>query len=104
MVKLVEWNARIDVSPDEARDVAREVEEWLLEYLGCVFCNGFPLNRRVYNVSSDRMKDYTETNMWDVWFTRSPQGISEVSVKHREILKNSEFSIISYSILRPDLQ
>ena len=42
MVKLVEWNARIDVSPDEARDVAREVEEWLLEYLGyvltMVFC------------------------------------------------------------------
>ena len=81
MVKLVEWNARIDVSPDEARDVAKEVEEWLLEYLGCVFYKGFPLNRRVYNVSSNRMKDYTETNMWDVWFTRSPQGISEVSVK-----------------------
>ena len=85
MVKLVEWNARIDVSPDEARDVAREVEEWLLEYLGYVFCNGFLPNRKVYNVSSDRMKDYTETNMWDVWFTRSPQGISEVSVKHWEI-------------------
>ena len=84
MVKLVEWNARIDVSPDEARDVAREVEEWLLEYLGYVFYDGFLSNREVYNVSSDRMKDYTETNMWDVWFTRSPQGISEVSVKHWE--------------------
>ena len=46
MVKLVEWNARIDVSPDEARDVAREVEEWLLEYLGYVFYDGFLPNRK----------------------------------------------------------
>lgn len=77
MTKLVEWNSRIGSSPDEIYDVRKEVNEWFLEYLRyghlvVIFLSG------LIEFHSERMRDYTETNLWDIWYTKNPQGISEV--------------------------
>lgn len=29
---------------------------------------------------SERTRDYTETVLWDIWYTKNPQGISEVNI------------------------
>lgn len=77
MTKLVEWNSRIGSSPDEIYDVRKEVYEWFLEYLryGYLVLN---LLSGLIELHSERMRDYTETNLWDIWYTKNPQGISEV--------------------------
>lgn len=77
MTKLVEWNSRIGSSPDEIYDVRKEVDEWFLEYLryGYLVLN---LLSGLIELHSERMRDYTETNLWDIWYTKNPQGISEV--------------------------
>lgn len=77
MTKLVEWNSRIGSSPDEIYDVRKEVDEWFLEYLRYGHL-GLTLLSGLMELNSERMRDYTETNLWDIWYTKNPQGISEV--------------------------
>lgn len=77
MTKLVEWNSRIGSSPDEIYDVRKEVDEWFLEYLRYGHL-ALILRSRLIELHSERMRDYTDTNLWDIWYTKNPQGISEV--------------------------
>lgn len=77
MTKLVEWNSRIGSSPDEIYDVRKEVDEWFLEYLRYGYLVLILLSGLI-KLNSERMRDYTETNLWDIWYTKNPQGISEV--------------------------
>lgn len=81
MANLVGWNMRIDSSPDDVYDVRKEVEEWFTDYLRHVLIFFLVcLVKLVLMISdSERMRDYTETNLWDVWYTKNPDGITEVS-------------------------
>ncbi|KAI5121909.1 hypothetical protein M0805_000238 [Coniferiporia weirii] len=62
MVRIVGWDARLSGPAEEAdaSSVAVEMSDWLSGYMNA------------------RMKDFTETNMWDLWYTGNPHGIMEL--------------------------
>ncbi|KLO06741.1 hypothetical protein SCHPADRAFT_882487 [Schizopora paradoxa] len=66
---IAKWMARLDssgTSSDIAEDldhttIGREVGDWLLEFFDELF------------------QAYTETNLWDIWYTGNPVAISELT-------------------------